>query len=69
MNYIERKMFTMEGIVNSRFTLLSAIPQGSNLGPILFAIFINSLAKLLQVPRLLLEDYLNIFLPLSCTGD
>jgi ribonuclease P/MRP protein subunit RPP40 len=49
------------GFSSFRFTVNSGIPQGSNLGPLLFLLFINDINEIFTVDSLLYADDLKLF--------
>lgn len=44
----------------------SELPQGSNLGPLLFLVFIDDLANMLHCEKLLFVDDLKLYSNISC---
>lgn len=52
------------------FTASSGVPQGSNLGPLLFSLFINDVASILpRGTRLFFADDVKIFMIITCIED
>src|SRR5450759_3731011 len=52
------------------FTTSSGVPQGSNLGPLLFSLFINDVATILpRGTRLFFADDVKIFMIITCLED
>jgi hypothetical protein len=49
------------GFSSFRFTVNSGIPRGSNLGPLLFLLFINGINEIFTVDYLLYADDLKLF--------
>ncbi|XP_045463863.1 uncharacterized protein LOC123673424 [Harmonia axyridis] len=61
--YVEFK-----GVRSTVFSSTSGVPQGSNLGPLLFIIFINDLAEVVDVDCLLFADDFKIYLESGVEG-
>ena len=57
------------GFKSYNFEATSGVPQGSNLGPLLFLIFINDLSQKLTCEHLLYADDLKIFSSVNNTED
>lgn len=67
---IDRKQYVENLSTRSNvFSPTSGIPQGSNLGPILFLIFINDLADVIKCENLLFADNLKIFTKIESVND
>ena len=64
---------TQRAAVNGSFStwmdVLSGIPQGSVLGPLLFVIYINDLPDRLISPTFMFADDTKIFREVTCQGD
>ncbi|CAH8547859.1 unnamed protein product, partial [Dicrocoelium dendriticum] len=57
-----RKMCVRVGSsVSLRQSILSEVPQGSVLGPLLFSLYANELPELLEVPSLMFADDLKFW--------
>lgn len=59
----------IENFHSDRFCASSGVPQGSNLGPLLFLLFINDLMDAIHVPKLMFADDLKIFLQIGRAED
>ena len=57
------------GQVSNNFTATSGVPQGSNLGPLLFLLFINDLSDVIDHNKLLYADDLKIFTSITSFKD
>lgn len=66
----DRKQFVIyNGFKSSIFTASSGVPQGSNLGPLLFLLFVNDLCSEIDCQKLLFADDLKIFQSISSVDD
>lgn len=59
----------IEGIKSHSFTPSSGVPQGSNLGPLLFIIFIDDLTNILSCPKLMYADDLKLYFEIKSVQD
>lgn len=58
-----------EGFASEKFTATSGVPQGSNLGPLLFILFINDLITLIKCRKLAYADDLKLYLRINTLTD
>ena len=67
----DRSQFvTLNGVFSKCFNVFSGIPQGSNLGPMLFTLFINDLPDYLQHSKVLIfADDVKIFKRINDEDD
>ena len=59
----------INGICSTYKPVLSGIPQGSVLGPVLFLIFINDLANKINIPTFLFADDAKLFTKINSSYD
>lgn len=65
-----RKQFVeYEGFRSSAYAVSSGVPQGSNLGPLFFLVFINDLTESLSCPNLLFADDLKLYHKIEGDSD
>lgn len=57
------------GFMSCKFQVMSGVPQGSILGPLLFNIFIDNAMKSLNVPHLLYADDMKIYIRIRDIHD
>lgn len=60
---------TYNGFKSSTYSATSGVPQGSNMGPLLFSLFINDIDDILKCDKLLFADDLKIFAPINSVDD
>jgi hypothetical protein len=61
---------SVSGIISSPFVVLSGVPQGSVLGPLLFNIFMNDLCDVINYSRyFLFADDIKIFHAIKSPND
>ena len=59
----------INGVCPNYKPVLSGIPQGSVLGPVLFLIFINDLANKINIPTFLFADDAKLFTKINSSYD
>ena len=65
-----KHLVQFNGFISEKFTPTSGIPQGSNLGPLLFNIFINDVQDVIFNSNVLMyADDLKIYKQISCMSD
>lgn len=64
LNYV-----TYNGFTSNPYTVTSGVPQGSNLGPLFFALFVNDLNDTLSCKKLFFADDLKIFASINSIDD
>lgn len=66
----QRKLYvSYNGFKSNTFIATSGVPQGSNLGPLLFILFINDLSLSLRSNHLFFADDLKLFLNIHSISD
>ena len=69
MNSNHLQIVSLNGMKSDPTTVLSGIPQGSVLGPILFIIHINDLPEVVKCGTYLFADDTNIFRQITTKED
>nr|CAI5870437.1 unnamed protein product [Callosobruchus analis] len=66
----QRQQYVMyNGHKSIKYIAKSGVPQGSNLGPLLFVLFIDDISESLTCSKLLFADDLKIFCSITDVGD
>ncbi len=68
LHYREQSI-VIEGVASDPVTVLSGIPQGTVLGPILFLCFINDLPATVNLQTRLFADDCLMYRPINCIED
>lgn len=55
-----------EGFTSSKFQIRGGVPQGSNLGHLLFLLFVNDLPNTMSCCKLIFVDDLKIYTDTDC---
>lgn len=63
------QIIKMDSYLSKRFPVLSGVPQGSHLGPLLFAVLINDIVNVIKSNVLLYADDMKIYRDISSTSD
>ena len=64
-----KQRIRFNGTVTKEYIVTSGVPQGSNLGPLLFLLFVNDLPKILKSHKLLFADDLKLFRNITSYTD
>lgn len=70
-SYLDRRIqfVAHNGFRSTNYVATSGVPQGSNLGPLLFLLFINDICKVIKSNQLLFADDLKIFASITKEDD
>ncbi len=58
-----------DGCLSAPFSVLSGVPQGSHLGPLLFILFMNDIVYVILTNHLMFADDIKVFGSVSSTSD